>query len=473
MRRPAAPRSRSSPNPSAFDHFDAAKRADPSLSDHLMVHKPWIDQVTFTVPGECGTYRRVPEVIDCWFDSGCMPFAQWGYPHPRAARRSSAAFPADFICEAIDQTRGWFYSLLMISTLLFGDRPYAASLRTHPAARRLQDFVDALSNWYVRRSRDRFWASSAGGASPDKLAAFATLYEVLVDLSRVLAPFVPFLADALHQNLVRGRSTQAAPSVHLTSFPAPSETRRNDLLRAEMQLVRDVVTLGQRVRASEKLKVRQPLGEAIVVVGKDEDRVILDRHRAMIEDELNVEMVSFAPSPEKYVEFQLLPNFRALGPKLGKDVPACKAALAKADGGALQRELNEKGRIEVVLPDRTVVLEGSEIEIRLSAKPGFAAASDRGSVVVLDTTITDALRQKGLARELVSKIQAVRKELDLAFEARIRVRYAAEGALAAAIDAHRDYIAGEVLASELAPGEVTEPREIEVEGQTFRFSVTT
>jgi isoleucyl-tRNA synthetase len=583
-------------NPSAFDHFAAAKAKNPALSDHLMVHKPWVDEVTFTVPGEKGTYRRVSEVIDCWFDSGCMPFAQHGYPHQNQAA-FEAEFPADYITEAIDQTRGWFYSLLAISTLLFGDRPtphpfknctvmgiitdekgqklskqlknykeptamlqqygadavrwalYAQSVpgqtnrwfeggavdatkdlllkvwnvysffvtyanidgwtpdaaappvgerseldrwilaelddtvrsvdaslegfRTHPAARRLQDFVDALSNWYVRRSRDRFWASSAGGASPDKLAAFATLYEVLVDLSRVLAPFVPFLADALHQNLVRGRSTQAAPSVHLTSFPAPSETRRNDLLRAEMQLVRDVVTLGQRVRASEKLKVRQPLGEAIVVVGKDEDRVILDRHRAMIEDELNVEMVSFAPSPEKYVEFQLLPNFRALGPKLGKDVPACKAALAKADGGALQRELNEKGRIEVVLPDRTVVLEGSEIEIRLSAKPGFAAASDRGSVVVLDTTITDALRQKGLARELVSKIQAVRKELDLAFEARIRVRYAAEGALAAAIDAHRDYIAGEVLASELAPGEVTEPREIEVEGQTFRFSVTT
>jgi isoleucyl-tRNA synthetase len=583
-------------NPSAFDHFKKAKEASPALSDHLMVHKPWVDEVTFTVPGESGTYRRVSEVIDCWFDSGCMPFAQHGYPHQNQAA-FEAEFPADYITEAIDQTRGWFYSLLMISTLLFGDRatphpfknctvmgiitdekgqklskqlknykepsamlaqfgadavrwalysqavpgqtnkwfeggavdatrdlllklwnvysffvtyanidgwspkmagPAVAErpeldrwilaelddavrsvdgslegFRTHPAARRIQDFVDALSNWYVRRSRDRFWASASGGASDDKLAAFSTLYEVLVGLSQLLAPFIPFVADELHQNLVRGHVEGAPVSVHLSAFPESSSERRNDLLRQEMQLVRDVVTLGARVRAQEKLKVRQPLGEAIVIVTSEADRIVLDRHRAMIEEELNVESIAFAPSPEQYVEFQLLPNFRALGPKLGKDVPACKAALAKADGAALQRELTSKGAIDVVLPNRTVSLDASEIEIRLSAKPGFAAASDLGRVVVLDTTITEALKQKGYARELVSKIQAVRKELDLPFEARVVVRYRADAALAAALEAHRDYVAGEVLASALSAGEPEgELRELEIDGLKLAFSVT-
>ncbi len=582
-------------NPSAFDHFKKAKEADPTLSDHLMVHKPWVDEVTFSLPGEKGTYRRVSEVIDCWFDSGCMPFAQHGYPHQNQAA-FEAEFPADYITEAIDQTRGWFYSLLMISTLLFGDRAkphpfknctvmgiitdekgaklskslknykepsymfaqfgadavrwalyaqavpgqtnkwfeggavdatrdlllklwnvysffvtYAnidgwspamkapaiaerpeldrwilaelddavrsvdgslATFRTHPAARRIQDFVDALSNWYVRRSRDRFWASASGGASDDKLAAFATLYEVLVGLSRLLAPFIPFVAEELHQNLVRGHVEGAPVSVHLSAFPETSSERRNDLLRSEMQLVRDVVTLGARVRAQEKLKVRQPLGEAIVIVASEADRVVLDRHRAMIEEELNVERISFAPSPEQYVEFQLLPNFRALGPKLGKDVPACKAALAKADGASLQQELASKGSIEVALPSRTVSLDASEIEIRLSAKPGFAAASDLGRVVVLDTTITDALKQKGYARELVSKIQAVRKELDLPFEARIDVRYQADAALGSALEAHRDYVSGEVLAQTLQAGEPAgEVREIEIDGLKLTFSV--
>jgi isoleucyl-tRNA synthetase len=577
-------------NPRAFDHFRAAQAKDPTLSEHLMVHKPWVDEVTFALPGEAGTYRRVPEVIDCWFDSGCMPFAQHGYPHQNQAE-FEAEFPADFITEAIDQTRGWFYSLLAVSTLLFGDRPtphpfknctvmgiitddkgqklskslknykeptymfdqfgadavrwalYAQAVpgqtnkwfeggaidatkdlllkvwnvysffvtyanidawnpsaprpevaeraeldrwilaeldatvgavdgsleayRTHPSARALAEFVDALSNWYVRRSRDRFWAS---GQSADKVAAFATLYEVLVDLSRLLAPFVPFLAEALHQNLVR--RSGGAPSVHLTSFTARSAERTNDALRAEMQLVRDVVALGGRVRAAEKLKVRQPLGEAIAVVASERDKAVLDRNRAVIEDELNVERLSFATSPEQYVEFAVLPNFRALGPKLGKDVPACKAALAKADGAALFRELGARGAIEVALPDRRVVLEGAEIEIRLSAKPGFAAASDRGQVVVLDTTLTDALRKKGLAREVVSKLQAVRKELALPFTARVAIRYEAPVEVAEAIAAHREYIAGEVLASSLEAAPVpAEHRSAGIEHHTLRFTL--
>ncbi|GAB4210328.1 MAG: isoleucine--tRNA ligase [Sandaracinaceae bacterium] len=559
-------------NPRAFDHFEAARAKDPTLSEHLMVHKPWIDDVTFTVPGEAGTYRRVSEVIDCWFDSGCMPFAQHGYPH-RNREAFEREFPADFITEAIDQTRGWFYSLLAISTMVFpeAERPhpfrnctvlglitdekgqklskskknykdpsamfeqygadavrwalYAQSVpgqtnkwfeggavdatrdlllkvwnvysffstyaaidgwtptmprpaiherpeldrwilaeldttirevgasleayRTHPAARRIQDFLEALSNWYVRRSRARFWAPNEddGHKGTDKLAAFATLYEVLVDFAGLLAPFVPFLAEELYQGLVRRADPAAPTSIHLTSFPAPHDERQDDDIRRDMQLVRDVVALGARVRAANKLKVRQPLGEAIVVVADAHDREALDAHRAIIEEELNVERLSFTSEPQRYVQFQVVPNFRALGPKLGKDMPACKAALANADGGALYDELHGRGQIAIRVADREIELGPDEIEVRLTARQGFAAASDRGRVLVLDTTITPDLKQKGLAREAVSRIQSARKTMDLAHEARIALSWSADPELAEALEAHSAYVAEEVLAS--------------------------
>ena len=579
-------------NPRAFDHFDEAKKKNPALSDHLMVHKPWVDDVTFEIPGEKGVYRRVTEVIDCWFDSGCMPFAQHGYPHVEGSD-FDAEFPADFISEAIDQTRGWFYSLLTISTLLFEDRPmphpfkhctvlglitdekglklskklknykdpmnmfdeyggdavrwalfvsavpgqsskwfeggasdaikdlllkvwncysffvtYAnidgwtpSSLRppvgeraeldrwilaeldetvrfvgeklehfeTHPAARRIEAFVDALSNWYVRRSRVRFWGSEK--ESPDKLAAFATLHEVLVDLARLLAPFTPFLADTLYRNLTKGVAG-AASSVHLAAYPSADDARQDDDVRRDMTLVRDVVTLGGRVRAANKLKVRQPLGSVIVVTTDAHAEDVLREHCAIIEDELNVESLSFTHEPQKYVQFQVLPNFRALGPKIGKDVPAVKAALSKADGGALYDELGKTGKVTVVLPDRSVELGPEEIEIRLAAKAGFAAASDRGTLVVLDIAITPELRAQGLAREAVSKIQAARKQHDLAHEARIVIGYEAAPDLAAALAEHRDYVAGEVLATTLAPGLGAGSRiETDVDGHTFVFTV--
>lgn len=583
-------------NPSAFDHFAAAKQKDPSLSEHLMVHKPWIDDVTFTVPGEAGTYRRVPEVIDCWFDSGCMPFAQHGYPHTNR-EDFAREFPADFITEAIDQTRGWFYSLLAISSMVFPDAPkphpfknctvlglitdekgmklskslknykdpssmfdqygadavrwalYAQSVpgqtnkwfeggavdatkdlllkvwnvysffatyaeidgwtpaasppigqrpeldrwilaeldatvkdvsgsleafRTHPAARRLQEFLEALSNWYVRRSRSRFWSpkDAQGNDSTDKLSAFATLYEVLVDFAKLLAPFVPFLAEELYQQLVRKADPSAPTSVHLAAFPQPHWERAGEEIRRDMQLVRDVVGLGARVRATQRLKVRQPLGEAIVVVADARDREVLDAHRGIIEEELNVEVLSFTTEPQKYVQFQVVPNFRALGPKLGKDMPACKAALAKADGGALYDELHGKGGIAIEVAGHTVSLGPDEIEVRLSAKEGFAAASDRGRVLVLDTTITEALKNKGLAREVVSKIQAVRKTMDLPHEERVTMRFKTTEPLQSAIQAHSDYVQSETLvtAMEVDRGlshEAEDTQTFDVDGHSF------
>ena len=580
-------------NPRAFDAFAEAKKKNPALSDHLMVHKPWVDDVTFTVPGESGVYRRVSEVIDCWFDSGCMPFAQHGYPHvPNTDFEKE--FPADFITEAIDQTRGWFYSLLTISTLLFEDREmphpfkhctvlglitdekglklskklknykdpmnmfdeyggdavrwalfssavpgqsskwfeggasdairdlllkvwncysffvtYAnidgwscdsrrpaigerseldrwilaeldetirfvgTSLEhyeTHPAARRVEEFVDALSNWYVRRSRPRFWGEEKESA--DKLAAFATLYEVLVDLSKLLAPFTPFLADTVYRNLTKG-AEGAKSSVHLTSYASAREERQDDDVRRDMALVRNVVTLGGRVRAANKLKVRQPLGSVIVVTTDAHAEEVLIEHRAIIEDELNVESIALTHEPQKYVQFQVVPNFRALGPKIGKDVPAVKAALSRADGGTLYDELGKTGKVTVVLPDRSVELGPEEIEIRLAAKQGFAAASDRGTLVVLDTTITPALRAKGMAREAISKIQGARKTLDFAHEARIVVGYEAAPELAAALATHHDYVAGEVLATTLAPGLGAGTKtETDVDGHAFVFTAT-
>ena len=578
-------------NPSAFATFDAAKLKDPSLSEHLRVHKPWVDDVTFTVPGEAGVYRRVTEVIDCWFDSGCMPFAQHGYPHQNK-EKFAEEFPADFITEAIDQTRGWFYSLLAISTLLFSDTHenphpfknctvlgiitdekgkklakrdknykdpaemfalygadavrwalYASSLpgqttkwfegaavdatkdlllkvwnvyaffttyasidgwdpnaprpsiaarseldrwilaeldetvrdvsrdlevyKTHPAARRIQDFLESLSNWYVRRSRNRFWSGEDGA---DKQAAFATLYEVLVDFAKLLAPFTPFLAEELYQKLVRDFDKTAPASVHLASFPVASDARRDDAMLRSMRLVRDTVGLGARVRATNKLKTRQPLGEAIVVVTSDEDRQVLEQHRAIIEEELNVERLSFTAEPQKYVQFQVVPNFRALGSKLGKDMQACKAALTAADGGALYDALNTTGVIKLDVAGKEVALTSAEVEIRLSAKEGFAAASDHGRVMVLDMHITDALKKKGLAREAVSKFQAVRKQMDLPHEARISVGWSAEGALHEALMEHAEYVAGEILATTFASGDAT-GNDADVDGHALRFSV--
>ncbi|MEZ4340152.1 MAG: isoleucine--tRNA ligase [Sandaracinaceae bacterium] len=554
-------------NADAFAAYDAARAKDPSLSEHLMVHKPWIDDVTFTKPGEAGVYRRVPDVIDCWFDSGCMPFAQHGYPHQNK-ELFEQEFPADFITEALDQTRGWFYSLITISTLLFEDaelphpyrnctvlalltdgegkklskrdknyRPpvemfdkygadavrwslYNSSIpgqsakwfdggandavkdfllkvwnvytffvtyanvdgwdasaarpalseradldrwilaeldqtvrvvryemdgfRTHPAARALSGFVDSLSNWYVRRSRARFWAE---GDSADKAAAFATLYEVLVDLARVLAPFVPFVAERIYRNLT------GQDSVHLHTFPEPDDERADEALREQMAAARTVVTLGQRVRAQHKLKVRQPLGEAVVVVASDEDRAMVERFADAITDELNVEKLSFTDEPQKYVSFGLVPNFRVCGPRHGKRVPLIKKALGSADGGVLYGQMEAEGKVTLELSDGPIELASDEIEIRLEAKEDFAAASDRGRVVVLDTRITDALRRAGFAREVVNRVQRARKDADLAFDARIALRYRADGELAAAIEEHAGYISTQVLATTLEAGE--------------------
>ncbi|MBT8463035.1 MAG: isoleucine--tRNA ligase [Myxococcales bacterium] len=579
-------------NPNAFAHFEKAKAADPTLQDHLMVHKPWIDSVSWTKDGEPGVYRRVPEVIDCWFDSGCMPFAQWGFPHQNADG-FEGAFPADFITEAVDQTRGWFYSLMTISSLMFPERAHphpfqncvvlglmtdekgkklskrdknytdplvlmdrvgadavrwalyagtvpgqstrffddaatdavrefllkiwnvysffvtyanidrwtAAAARpaltdrpdmdrwvlaeldatvravrqelddykSHMAVRHLLGFIDGLSNWYVRRSRARFWASDD---SDDKRAAFSTLYEVLVDLAKLAAPFVPFMTETLFQNLVHKDDPSTPVSVHLASFPEPDPARIDEELRKTVGRVRNVVTLGQRVRNENKLKVRQPLAEAIIVVADDDERRGIDRFASAIREELNVRALGFTQEPHKYVEFELVPNFRVLGPKLGKQVPACKKALADADGSALYAEMEANEKIVVQLPNGPIELTASDVEVRLSARDDFAAASGSGQVVVLDTRVDDSLRREGMAREVINRIQRARKTMDLPYEARIEVEWNAEGELAEAVEEHAARIARETLASGFVrAAEASGEHDTEIDGNPLTLSI--
>lgn len=584
-------------NPAAFDHFEEAKKNDPSLQDHLRVHKPWIDEVTWEKPGEPGVYRRVPEVTDCWFDSGCMPFAQWGYPHQNQ-EAFDKHYPADFITEAVDQTRGWFYSLIMVNSLMFPERanphPYKNCLvlgligdekgqklskskknytdpldmvsdhgadavrwalysntmpgkptrlfkgvavdalrdyilkiwnvysffityanidgfapstprppisarsdmdrwilseldstirtvrdgldnfRSHQAARALDEFVDALSNWYVRRSRSRFWAE---GQTPDKEAAFATLYEVLVDLTCCIAPFSPFVAEELYQNLVRPHDDGAAPSVHMLDYPQPSDIRVDEKLRVAMATTRTVVTLGQRVRSENKLKVRQPLGEAIAVVTDEDERKAVARFENAIREELNVHKLSFTSEPQKYVTFELLPNFKLLGKKLGKQMKACKAALASADAESLYANMQASGTITIDLVGQPLTLSADEVEVRLKAKDDYAAAAAYGQVLVLDTRISDGLRLEGLAREVVSRVQKARKLMDLAYEARISIVFVASDSLAEAISVHAATIAGETLATSIVPmnnvGEsaVGTRHDSDVDGEEFTFYI--
>jgi isoleucyl-tRNA synthetase len=343
--------------------------------------------------------------------------------------------------------------------------------KSHMAVRHLVGFVDGLSNWYVRRSRARFWASDD---SVDKRAAFSTLYEVLVDLTKLAAPFIPFMTETLFQNLVRKDDASAPESVHLASFPEPDQARLDDDLRQTMERVRNAVTLGQRVRNENKLKVRQPLAEAIVVVADDTERRAIDRFAGAIREELNVRELGFTQEPHKYVEFELVPNFRVLGPKLGKQVPACKKALAEADGSALYAEMEENQKIVVALPDGPIELTLDEVEVRLSAREDFAAASGAGQVVVLDTRVDDSLRREGLAREVINRIQRARKAMDLAYEARIEVSWSADGDLAQAIEEHAHRIAAETLATCFTQGgpDTRSEHDTEIDGTPLSLSIT-
>jgi isoleucyl-tRNA synthetase len=606
--------------------FAAAGRpapADPYDPAQFDPHRPAIDGPDFELPcGQCGgTMRRVPYVIDAWFDAGSMPFAQHHYPFENRelidARRQ---FPADFISEALDQTRGWFYTLHVLGTLLFdsvayrncivlgfvndeqgrkmskrlgnfvepmpvieesgadamrwyfcvnnpeltsrfsarlvreaaqrfllplwnalsfftiyanldGWRPATAvggdgdagggeggggedrdgfaarppldrwvllrlgrlvtattehldAYAVAEAARGIEEFVDDLTNWYIRRSRGRFWAAAgpdeAGGAgrqsaarartdgesasaadavrasapagkesasaASDKASAYSALYEVLTTLARLVAPFVPFVAEVLHRHLVRSQDPAAAASVHLESWPEPVAGRADAALEAGMAAVQRIVRLGHAARNAHGLKTRQPLAAVTLVAADPRLRDAVEPYADLLRDELNVREVHWAADRSRYVSHEVRPIFPKVGPRLGKRMPLVKQALAAADGDALAAELERAGSLTLGLPGgEEVTLAAAEVEVHLVEKEGAATQGDRELLVALDTHVSEELRQEGLARELVHQVQAGRKSLGLDYADRIRIHVLANAELREVVERHRAYIQDETL----------------------------
>ncbi len=554
------------------------------LSEDVELHRPYIDKPTFAC--ECGgTFRRTPEVIDCWYDSGSMPFAQHHYPfeNEELFKRN---FPADFISEAVDQTRGWFYTLLAISTLLFGKAPFKNCIvlghvndkngqkmskhkgnvvdpwtvldkqgadavrwyfytnsnpwlpsRFYPeavdevqrkfmgtlwntyaffvlyadidkfdpsavrledcklslmdrwalsrlntlidgvekdldryditsAARAIQAFTDDLSNWYVRRGRDRYWGSEM---TEDKKAAYATLYHVLVTLSEVIAPFVPFMAESIYQNLVRGFFPDAPESVHLCTWPQADLSRVDRALEERMAQVLNAVVLGRSCRNAANLKNRQPLSRMFLV----SDRADLPAELlALAADELNVKKIEYVREVTDYVSYELKPQLKTLGPKYGPLIGKIRAFLAECDALAVVSAVRGGGLFRVELDGREVEFAEGDLLISSKNKEGFVAASDRGMTVVLDTNLTPELVDEGLAREIVSKIQTMRKEAGFEVTDRIRVCYRAGEDLSRVLRAWGPSIAEDVLCDRLEEGDEGFARTWEIGGESLTLALS-
>ena len=533
----------------------------------IELHRPYVDQVEITCP-ECGKpMHRVKEVIDCWYDSGSMPFAQWHYPFENK-EIFEKRFPANFISEAIDQTRGWFYTLMAISTLMFhrapfencivlghvqdkdgqkmskhkgnvvdpwsvldkqgadavrwyfytagapwlpsrfspeavaeGQRKFMGTLQNtyaffvlyanidnfdpkdHPIenvkltlmdkwvlsrlnqlvkrvdddlcnyripepARAITEFVDDLSNWYVRRCRERFWGK---GMDDTKEAAFVTLYTVLVTLSKVIAPFVPFMAEEMYQNLVRSVDPTAPESVHLCDFPTADESLIDESLNTQMSALLSVVGLGRACRAAANLKVRQPLS---TLYGKGTS--FDEAFSALAEDELNVKKVVFTDDAHAFTTYNLKPQMRTLGPKYGKLLGRIGQHLKEMDGNDVVDAFNRGENVTFTLDGTKVVLSKDDVLTEATQKPGFSAQMEGEVTVVVDCNLTPELIAEGYQREMVSKLQNMRKDAGFEVSDRIEVTYEAEDELAAAIEAGRDFIMQSVLATSFARAAVPE-----------------
>jgi len=530
-------------------------------------HRPFVDKLTWACPECGGAMRRVPHVIDCWFDSGAMPFAQQHYPFEHTEEiDNQTQFPADFISEAIDQTRGWFYTLHAIATLvkdspayttclvlghildekgqkmsksagnvvdpwnvlnsqgadafrwylLSSTAPWAAkrysesavvtslqkfliplwnvysfftiyaniddydptaparpwrqrsaldrwilikynqlvasvtenldAYRVTEAARAIEEFMDFVSNWFVRRSRRRFWQSAKNDAKWD---AYHTLYEVLTGLVYVTAPFTPFIAEELFQKLVRpfGKSREA--SVHLCDYPVPDPSVQDEELETGMDAALRVVRLGHAARNLSKVKVRQPLRQITLVTNDPALPEQVADYCDIILEELNVKDVVWAEDEEDYVHYEVKPNFRTLGPRLGKLVPAAQNALARMNPTEVATLATDGKEITLELDGQKVVLAPDDLDIRIVEKEGTVAQRDGNLLLVLDLEITPELREEGLAREFVNRVQSMRKTLDLEYERRIVLEFAVEEPVRSAVLKHQNYIMSETLAVSL------------------------
>ncbi len=536
---------------------ELVEKAIEDIDTSIELHRPYVDDVHITCP-HCGKpMSRVPEVMDCWFDSGAMPFAQWHYPFENKEIFEEKLFPADFICEGIDQTRGWFYSLMAISTFIMGRAPYrnvlvndlildkegkkmsksrgntvspfelfdkygadatrwyllsvspawtptkfdedglidvvskffgtlknvynffvlysnqddvdAAALTVDydkrpeldrwilskynqlvkdvteymdsydhmKTVRAITDFVaEDLSNWYIRRARRRFYAEEM---TEDKKSVYATTYEVLVGTAKLIAPIAPFLSDEIYTNLT-GEET-----VHVAYFPKANESLIDKKVEERMDLVRTLVTLGRGTREKERIKVRQPLSE-ILVDGKYQ--AVIEDLTPLIMEELNVKEVVFAEELDQYMNFSLKPNFKVAGPVLGKNIKAFGAALAKENAADVVARL-EAGAMTLNLDGEEVEIKKDFVDVRINAKEGFAVAMENNVFTILDTTVTPELAAEGLARELVSKVQQMRKANDYEMMDNIKIFVEADADVKAAVDTFGDYIKKETLATSI------------------------
>ena len=549
----------------AIGSIEELKSMSDNCPDEIELHRPFIDAVTIKCP-ECGKeMHRVPEVIDCWFDSGAMPFAQWHYPFENK-EEFERRFPADYISEAVDQTRGWFYTLSALSTILF-DKPafkncivlglvcdkdgkkmskhvgnvvapadvltkqgadavrwyfytasspwlpsrfsgdavsemqrkymgtlwntyafyvlyadidefdptkhelvrenlsvmdkwllsrlntlirtadnYLENLRITEAGRELNRFVDDLSNWYVRRGRERYWGKEM---TVDKEAAYMTLFTVLETLSRLTAPFTPFMAEAIYQNIVRTVNNLAPESVHLCAFPICDESFIDAELERSMDEILEVVTLGRSARNLANIKNRQPLSE-LFVQGVDE---LPARYTEIIEDELNVKAVRFVKDASSFITYRVKPQLKLLGPRYGKILPKINQYLQGDGIGNAVVAAHAEGRAyEFELETLTVSLNPEDVLVDTVKKEGFASVGDNGVTVVLNTALTDELIEEGYVREIISKIQTMRKEADFVVTDRIIIGVECGENLLAVLDRNSDEIRRTTLADELTFG---------------------
>jgi isoleucyl-tRNA synthetase len=357
----------------------------------------------------------------------------------------------------------WVLSELHATTATVTERMDAYD--NYGACARLSEFADALSNWYVRRSRNRFWSN---GQSQDKTDAYWTLYECLLTTCKLIGPFIPFMAEQIWQNLaVATFGEGATESVHLCDYPTADEKLIDTTLSEQMALVREIVSLGRSARMGVQLKVRQPLASVEVILVDAKHQAWLEEHAGLIREELNVKQVDFTQKADQYITYTVLPDLKRLGPRLGKRMPVVRKALLGADGGALLAEMESNGKIVLELGDGPVELDSDDVQVRLQAKEGWAAAQGASSVVVLATELTDDLIREGLARELVRAIQDRRKEMDCQYTDRIVVGLVTESSeLTAAIEQFADYIKGETLAEKLLHEKVegAEPVELKLAG---------
>ncbi len=539
------------------------KEMSANCPDDIELHRPYIDAVTLKCPKCGGEMHRVPEVIDCWFDSGSMPFAQHHYPFENQEIFKSQ-FPADFISEAVDQTRGWFYSLMAISTLLFDCSPYKnvivlghvqdengqkmskskgnavdpfdalntygadairwyfytnsapwlpsrfsgkavtegqrkflgtlwntyafyvlyadidsfdptkyelkkcaltvmdkyilsvlnttvgtvdknlANYRIPEAAKALYEFVDELSNWYVRRCRERYWGTEM---TDDKIAAYMTLYTALVTVSKTAAPMIPFMTDDIYRNLVCSVDKNAPISVHLCSFPAADESMIDRELEESMKTVVDIVVLGRAARNGANIKNRQPLSGMYVKCDKKLDSFYSD----IIRDELNVKKVEFVDDMSALSSYSFKPNLRTVGPKYGKVLARIRSALSdpSLDGNALMNELKSTGAVHFDFDGTKVSLEEADLLIETAQKEGYYTVSDNGISVALDINLTDGLINEGFIRELISKVQTMRKEADFVVTDHIKVYLSGSEKLAEILRTESEDFVSAVLCDEL------------------------